>query len=128
MFKYYSISRPIMPGSFPRRAGIEIVNFDKKIFCEEIERKAWGYIEYPERLTEKEADDYELISTEQKTFWCVSSSVFSDGTVKAAIVSTKKAIKKPENEYMETPLKDIYVDWFETEEEAKDFLKDAQNA
>lgn len=45
--RYYSIMRPVMPGSFPNRAAVEeIHNFDTKTFCEEIRREAWGYIDY----------------------------------------------------------------------------------
>ena len=44
--RYYSVQRPVMPGGLPRNMDIEkIENFDTKIFCEEIGREAWGYIE-----------------------------------------------------------------------------------
>lgn len=42
--RYYSIMRPVMPGSYPKKAAAqEIENFDEKTFCEEIGREAWGY-------------------------------------------------------------------------------------
>ena len=47
--RYYSTQRPITPGSFPRvafNAVKEIVNFERKTYCEEIGREAWGYIDY----------------------------------------------------------------------------------
>ena len=62
--KYYSTQRPVMPGSFPKPEGnkiLEIVNFDGKQYVPKIGRDAWGYIEYREPLTEKEAADYELV-------------------------------------------------------------------
>ena len=127
MFRYYSILRPIMPGSCPKKNVVNIVNFDKQEFCEDIGRKAWGYIEYQERLTEKDIDEYELISTELKTFWCVKSSVYNDGSVKTSMMSTKMAISKPENKSFESPLKDVYIYWFNSEEEAKEFVRDITN-
>lgn len=59
--RYYSTQRPVGPGTYPQKGGTENVeNFDGKIFCEEIGREAWGYVEYKEPLTPKEASDYEL--------------------------------------------------------------------
>lgn len=60
--RYYSTQRPFGPGTFPKKDGREtITNFsDGKIFCEEIGREAWGFIEYSEPLTEKEMRSYEL--------------------------------------------------------------------
>lgn len=59
--RYYSTQRPLGPGTYPRKGGTETVtNFDGKIFCEEISREAWGYVEYKEPLTPKEVSDYEL--------------------------------------------------------------------
>lgn len=61
-YRYYSTQRPLGPGTHPRQDGTEnVVNFFAgKVFCEEIGREAWGYIEYTEPLTEKESRDYEL--------------------------------------------------------------------
>ena len=62
--KYYSTQRPVAPGTFPKPEGnkvLEIVNFDKRKYCEEASRDCWGYIEYEYPLTEKQAVDYELV-------------------------------------------------------------------
>ena len=62
--KYYSAQRPVGPGTFPKPKGnkvLEIVNFDKRKYCEEASRDCWGYIEYEYPLTEKQAVDYELV-------------------------------------------------------------------
>lgn len=65
--RYYSTQRPVMPGSYPKKAAVEeIHNFDNKTFCEEIGREAWGYIDYREELTEAEARSYELIQAENR--------------------------------------------------------------
>ena len=63
--RYYSTQRPVMPGSFPKPAGnmpSEIESFDQRTFCEDIGREAWGYIEYPAPLSEKDAKDCELVA------------------------------------------------------------------
>lgn len=62
--RYYSTQRPVMPGSFPKPAGNRVIgihNFDTRTYCEDIEWKAWGYIDYEKPLTAKEAADYELM-------------------------------------------------------------------
>lgn len=59
--RYYSTQRPVGPGTYPRQGGTETVtNFNGKIFCEEIGREAWGYIEYREPITPEQAKAYEL--------------------------------------------------------------------
>lgn len=61
-YRYYSVERPIMPGSFPRRqAATEIVNYDDKIYCDSVGRAALGHIDYAEPLTEEEIKNYELV-------------------------------------------------------------------
>lgn len=63
MYRYYSIMRPISIGTFPKNKSVrDIVNFDRRQFVSEINREAWGYIEYAAPLTEKQAADYELVS------------------------------------------------------------------
>lgn len=67
--KYYSVERPVTPGSFPRKDLVQnICNFDQKTFCKEIGTEAWGYVEYSEALSEKEAYEYELIPEGLKTY------------------------------------------------------------
>lgn len=61
MRKYYSVMRPVSIGTFPREGVEEIVNFDNRTYCQEINREAWGYIEYNRELSEKEVSEYELI-------------------------------------------------------------------
>lgn len=62
--RYYSILRPIVPGSFPEPDGnsiLEIENFDKRVYIMEVQREAWGYIEYEKELPVEVADEYELV-------------------------------------------------------------------
>lgn len=129
MFRYYSVLRPIVPGSFPKAGSVEkIENFDTKTFCEEIGRDAWGYIEYSEVLTESEMKAYELVSNEMKTYYCVTTSVDDRGKVIAAITNVVTASSKPENSFRSLKRKDIYNDWFGDSEEAKKFVEEAKKA
>lgn len=128
MERYYSTKRPFGPGTFPQKDGREtIVNFDGPTYCDEIEREAWGYIEYPEPLAKEEEETYELTRWE-RTYWCVTSSVYDDGRIVAAITNSIQAVKKPENKSKELKRKDIYLDWFDSKEEADQFVEDAKNA
>lgn len=62
MYRYYSILRPVAPGTFPKKALVtDIVNFDNRKFCPEINREAWGYIEYESPLSKEDMNDYDLV-------------------------------------------------------------------
>ena len=88
MRKYFSVMRPVSIGTFPREGVEEIVNFDNRTYCPEINREAWGYIEYRE-LSEKEVSEYELIlAAEQHGFWkcnglwkCQGNTIVNFGVV-----------------------------------------------
>lgn len=126
-YRYYSTQRPLTPGSCPRAGVQEVVNYDEKKFCEEIGMDAWGFVEYTRELTKQEADDYELTPAGLKKFWCVTTAFHNDGKVVSAITDVCKAAVKPENVCKETKTKDIYLDWFDTEEEAKERVEEALN-
>lgn len=59
--KYYSTERPIDLGTYPRGEIVAIMNYGFRKYVKEIDRDAWGYIEYAEPLTEKQKNDYELV-------------------------------------------------------------------
>ena len=105
-----------------------IRNFDHNEFGAEIGDEAWGLIEYSEPLTQEQADAYELTPAGMKTFWCVTTSVYDNGKVRAAITNCIQAVKKPERESKELRNKDVYHDWFGSKEEADQFVEDAKNA
>lgn len=129
MFRYYSTQRPVLPGGLPRSADVErIENFDTKIFCEEIGREAWGYIEYRTKLTKEEADAYEFTLGGMKSYFCVTTSVYDSGKVIAAITNTIQAVCKPENSFKSLNKKDVYNDWFDSQEEAQEFVEEARQA
>lgn len=127
--KYYSVARPIMPGSYPNTARVvEVKNFDEPTFCLELGQKVWGVIEFEKEIPAEDATAYELIADKKKQFWAVTTSVDDNGNVAAAITDIVWAVVKPENSYLSTKRKDIYVDYFESHEEAKQHVKDAQDA
>lgn len=60
--RYYSILRPIGPGTFPKTQEVlGFHNYDRRTYVPEIEREAWGYIDYKAPLTAQEASAYDLI-------------------------------------------------------------------
>ena len=60
--RYYSILRPVSPGTFPVGYKInEIVNYDGRKYCADIGREAWGHIEFDGEIAEKDADAYDLV-------------------------------------------------------------------
>lgn len=127
--RYYSTQRPVLPGCYPKKAAVEeIHNFDAKIFCDEIGREAWGYIDYMKPLTNAEAESYELVPGWMKPYWCVTTSVNNRGRVVANITNRIEAICKPENTFTSTSRRDVYNDWFGSLEEAEAFVKEAKEA
>lgn len=129
MTRYYSTQRPILPGGYPRKATVEeIHNFDTKTFCEEIGREAWGYVEYLEPLTNEEAEAYELVMGGIKSYWCVTTSVDNRGRVVSHITNKIEAVCKPENSFTSTSRRDVYNDWFGSQDEAEKFVEEAKSA
>lgn len=89
MYRYYSTERPVMPGTFPRQDGTEdIYNFFYgKIFCEEIQKEAWGYIEYQQPISPEKAQEYEL--TESNSVGKVLEGTDENGKIVAFIVEAE---------------------------------------
>jgi hypothetical protein len=63
----------------------------------------------------------------KKTFYCVMSEFYDDGTVNAAMFS-RECREKPQNSFRSVPKMDAYNDWFDTPEEARAFLAEARTA
>ncbi len=59
-------------------------------------------------------------------FWCVSSSFDDRGRGSASIVDVIDADMKPEGSFRSTSRKDYYTDWFDSKEEAEEFVKEAR--
>lgn len=63
MYRYYCIMRPPMLGGLPYgRVLMEAEGFGERRYVPEIDRMAWGWVEYAEPLTPMEISEYELIS------------------------------------------------------------------
>ena len=61
MYRYYCIMHPPVI-RFPRPIWCcDMKTFDERIYIPEIDRMAWGWVEYKEELTPQEIADYELI-------------------------------------------------------------------
>lgn len=63
-----------------------------------------------------------------KTFWSVTTAIDNDGRVSCAITDIVRAAVKPENSFTETRSKDIWVDWFDSKEEAEERVMEAKMA
>lgn len=62
MPKYYCIMRPPMIGGIPFGHILQDARaFTERRYVPEIERMAWGWVEYEEELTPDEIADYELV-------------------------------------------------------------------
>ena len=59
MYRYYCLYRPPMPGAIPRGVS-NIMAFDERKHVDEIQREAYGYVEYDKPLTPQQVVQYEL--------------------------------------------------------------------
>lgn len=59
-YSYLTLRRPPMPGGIPKGA-IAVCAWDSRPFVPEINRPAWGTVDYSRQLTPEEIRDYELM-------------------------------------------------------------------
>ena len=59
IYRYYCLYRPPMLGGIPKDFTIA-VPYDERRYCPEINREAWGYVEYDKPLTPQQIINYEL--------------------------------------------------------------------
>ena len=64
---YYSLRRPVSPGTYPKDGLVDFENFDRRKMVESIRREAWAVLHYDRELTEREMMDYELAGEPQIT-------------------------------------------------------------
>ena len=63
MPRYYTTQRPLAPGAIPRlRIPVDFEAWPERQYVPEIDRIAWGWVEYIETLTPEEISDFELVS------------------------------------------------------------------
>lgn len=72
MYRYYSLYRPVAPGTFPKDGVTNIHNYDERLYVAEIDHEAWGYLDYDRELTEKEIRDYELAASKYSRISSIS--------------------------------------------------------
>lgn len=58
-----------------------------------------------------------------RTFYCVATTIKDNGQCSCNIVDTVEAETKPENKCKSTSHADYYTDWFETLEDAQNFVE-----
>ena len=63
-----------------------------------------------------------------QTFYNVMTTVDDKGRVTAAIVGTVEAKIRPESSFTNKSRRDVYNDWFDTLEEAQEFVEEAKTA
>lgn len=63
-----------------------------------------------------------------KKYYAVCSSYYDNGKVIANLVDTIEAEEKPEDAYKETRRCDVYVNWFESYDEAMNHIKKCKMA
>ena len=61
-----------------------------------------------------------------RKYYCVVSSFYDDGMVISEIADEVETDKKPENAYKSCRRSDIYCDWFDSKEEATEFVANAR--
>lgn len=62
-----------------------------------------------------------------KKYYAVCTSYYDDGKVIANLVDVIEAEEKPKDTYKETRRCDVYINWFESNEEAMHFIKGWKN-
>lgn len=63
MYRYYCIMRPPMIVGVPHSRILQDARcFEERRYIPEIDRMAWGYVEYAHELSFAEVRDYELIA------------------------------------------------------------------
>lgn len=122
MNRYYSRMRPLGPGTFPTSGAQNILNYDDRTYVEEIGCEALGYVEYDRELSQEEIDAYELIPVDLKPFWVVVSSYYNDGRSIANIVDIIYRRSRPELVMRSTSREDVYIDYFESFDEARRYV------
>ena len=63
VYRYYLIQRGPGPGAIPKPwddSIIDVKDYGTKIYIGEIDREAWGHVEYKYPLNSKSISDYEL--------------------------------------------------------------------
>ncbi|MBP3653181.1 MAG: hypothetical protein J6J78_08965 [Clostridia bacterium] len=60
-YRYYTTSRPPVPGGIPKEGLIQVCDFGKRVLVPSINGFAWGYADYNRPLVRAEIYEYELV-------------------------------------------------------------------
>lgn len=128
MNRYYSKLRPVSIGTYPVGMAVETHNYDHRQYVEDAGCEVYGYIDYNRKLSEDEINHYDLIPGGLTTYWVVITSVYDTGRVTCNIVARERHARKPDHYHTSTQRKDIYIDYFESQEEAEQFVSESRKA
>ena len=128
MKKYYSLLRPVGPGTCPSNGIVNVENFDDRVFVPEIGADAWGFVEYEDALDQAVAESFDLLDADLKIWTSVIVKVYDDGKIEARVSGTKRAAFQPEEESKSCSRYDIVREWFGSKAEAEDFVKEYATA
>lgn len=59
----------------------------------------------------------------KKTFYAVATTIFDDGRTIVRLAGTQLDYVRPANKFNSTPRVDHYIDWFDSEDDAKLFIQ-----
>ena len=127
MSRYYSRLRPVSIGTCPSDA-VYTFNYNDRKYVEEAGCEVWGFAEYERELTEEECKQYDLVPGGLKTYWVTSTTVDDYGNVRCKLIGSERHTVKPQSVSKSTKRRDIYIDYFDSREEAEEFVNDADNA
>lgn len=63
-----------------------------------------------------------------KKYYAVCTSCYDNGRISSNLVDTIEAEERPENTWKSTRRCDIYVTWFDSYDEAMEFIKEHKRA
>lgn len=61
-YRYYTTSRPPMPGGIPKDGLVGIKAFEARTYIPSLGREVWGFADYKHPLTDAEVSEYELLA------------------------------------------------------------------
>ena len=106
-YRYYSIHRPVGPGTFPKaELARNVENYDGKTLIMEIGREAYGHIDYDEALTDNEANSYELVRVPEQVKKNLCAHIPLD--LHNKVREMQEASGKTLSEYMTWLIKEFY--------------------
>lgn len=123
MYRYYSIKRPLGKNTITLDVKkLNIHSFKDPVYCEEIKKKAWGYIDFEKPIEDSQARKYGLVPVDlsqriPKTWYCVTTRS-RRRHFESSITKTIESIDKPDSKTTQGNKETIYEDWFDSNRSA----------